>query len=216
MPTGPGAATTASASSRPEAAGEDRQPAEQPSIGLVEQLVAPVDRAAQRALAIGSIDCRNLQQVETSFEPVQQLGRRQQLQARRGKLERQRQTVQPRQMATTASMLAAVSSKSGRTAFARSTNSAATRTGPPWSLDGGAGLQQASGGTWYSCSPLTCSTARLVTSSCRRSATLEQDRQRSLRLAAPARSCPARAALRVRRQPADESLDRRLGRPPPP
>ena len=46
---------------QPEPAGENGQPAKKPAIGLIEQLVAPVDRAAQRALAIGSINCRYLQ-----------------------------------------------------------------------------------------------------------------------------------------------------------
>ena len=59
------------------AAGEDRQPVEQPPRAVVEQVVAPGDRAAQRLLALGQVARAGRQDVELVLEPGEdRVGRR--------------------------------------------------------------------------------------------------------------------------------------------
>ena len=58
------------------AAGEDGQPIEQPLPAVVEQVVAPGDRAAQRLLALGQVARAGRQDVELVIEPDQDRVRR--------------------------------------------------------------------------------------------------------------------------------------------
>ena len=59
-------------------------------------VVAPLDRAAERPLALGETGARRRpQKIEPRAETLEQRARREQIAARRGELERQRQTVEP-------------------------------------------------------------------------------------------------------------------------
>ena len=73
---------------------EHREAREQAPPRLVEQIVAPRDRAPQRLLPVGEIARARLQQAEAALQPRQDRRGRQQLDARRGQLDRQRQPVQ--------------------------------------------------------------------------------------------------------------------------
>ena len=77
------------------AAREDRQPVEQPPAAVVEQVVAPGDRAAERLLARGQVARAGGQDVELVVEPGQDRVGRQDLDPRGGQLDRQRHAVQP-------------------------------------------------------------------------------------------------------------------------
>ena len=75
---------------------EDGEPAEQSLLLGRQQAVTPVDRVAQRLLARGEIAGAAGKRQQASFEPREQRGRRQQLDARGGQLDRHRQAVEPR------------------------------------------------------------------------------------------------------------------------
>ncbi len=75
--------------------GEDGQPVEQPPAALVEKVVAPGDRAAERLLAFGQVARSGRQDVELVIEPDEDRVRAQQLDARGGKLDRERHPVEP-------------------------------------------------------------------------------------------------------------------------
>ena len=76
------------------AAGEDRQPIEQPPAAVVEQVVAPGDRAAQRLLAGRQVARAGGQDVELLLEPGEDRLGRQELDPRGGELDRERHAVQ--------------------------------------------------------------------------------------------------------------------------
>ena len=73
----------------PHTADERRQLSQQTSLGRVEQLVAPADRCAQRALALGKI-ASALRQRQALSKSRLELSRREYRNACRSKLERQR------------------------------------------------------------------------------------------------------------------------------
>ena len=75
-------------------ADEDRDPAEQPLLRFVEQVVAPGDRAPQRLLAFGQIARAAGQDLQPALESSQHRRGRQRLDARRRQLEGQRQPVE--------------------------------------------------------------------------------------------------------------------------
>lgn len=77
-------------------ADEDRETAEQPLLRRREQRVAPVDGSAQGLLARGQVARAAGQELQAVVETGRQRRRRQELDASRGKLDRQGQTVQPR------------------------------------------------------------------------------------------------------------------------
>ena len=83
---------------------------------LAEQVVAPVDRAAQRLLARGQVARAARQQREPLARAVEHRLRRQQPDARRGQLDRERQPVQSRQISRDRRRVVGVSAKSARTA----------------------------------------------------------------------------------------------------
>ena len=60
-----------------ETAAEHRQPVDEAPSPVVEQVVAPADRAAQRLLALGDVAGSDRQQLEVMLEPSQDLIRRQ-------------------------------------------------------------------------------------------------------------------------------------------
>ena len=62
-----------------EAAAEHRQAVDEPARPVVEQVVAPRDRATQRLLALGQVPRAGRQQVQVVLEPDQDLVRRQEL-----------------------------------------------------------------------------------------------------------------------------------------
>ena len=80
---------------RAEGAAEDAQPPEQPALRLAQQVVAPVERRAQRAVAVGQVGGAAGEQAEAVVEPAQHRLRRQQPHARRGELDGERQPVEP-------------------------------------------------------------------------------------------------------------------------
>ena len=75
--------------------GEDRQPIEQPLPAVVEQVVAPGDRAAKRLLAFGQVARTGRQDIELVIEPDQDRVGAEQLDAGRRELDRERHPVEP-------------------------------------------------------------------------------------------------------------------------
>ena len=91
-----------------------------------------------------------------------------------------------RQISTIEPALASLSSNSGRTARARCTNRATDSLDERPAMSPASAIAgMASGGTLYSCSPLTCRTERLVTTSLSRSA----PSSRALTVLAAGRTC---------------------------
>src|SRR5207248_1993358 len=78
-----------------EAAGEDREACEQALPVRIEEVVAPLDRGAERLLALGRFARSAGEQRQPLLEPRQQLIRRQDADAGGGKLDRERQSVEP-------------------------------------------------------------------------------------------------------------------------
>jgi hypothetical protein len=76
------------------AAGENRQTREQLLLVVRQELVAPLDRRAQRPLALRQVTRARGEELEAVPEPLEDLPRRQHLHTRRGELERQRQPVE--------------------------------------------------------------------------------------------------------------------------
>src|SRR5205085_11708715 len=76
------------------AADEDAEPRENGFAGVVEQVVAPLDRVPQRALAVPR-SAAGQEREALLPEPVEDLRRRQQLDACRRELERERDSLQP-------------------------------------------------------------------------------------------------------------------------
>ena len=76
------------------AAGEGGEPGEGLLLGRCEQLVAPVDRRAQRALALGQVSGAAGQQRQALRQALEDLAGRERLDARGGELERERQIVE--------------------------------------------------------------------------------------------------------------------------
>ncbi len=77
------------------AAGEDREAGEQPLLVPVEEVVAPLDRRAQRLLA-GVCVATALQEIEAVREAIEDLRRRERLRAGSRELDGERQAVEPR------------------------------------------------------------------------------------------------------------------------
>ena len=78
-----------------EASGEDAQACEHRLLLRVEQVEAPVERRAQRLLALGPVARAAAEELEPLPEAREQRLRRQQLDAGRGELDRERQPVEP-------------------------------------------------------------------------------------------------------------------------
>jgi len=77
-----------------EAAREDPELSEEPLARIVEKLVAPGERLAQRALARRRVACARRQQRQSAVEPMQQLVGTEQTRARGGELDRERQAIE--------------------------------------------------------------------------------------------------------------------------
>ena len=77
------------------AAGEDAEPPERLLLPCREQLVAPGDRAAESALALGHVASAHRQQRQRAVEPLEDLRRREHLHTRGRQLEREREVVEP-------------------------------------------------------------------------------------------------------------------------
>ena len=77
------------------AATEDRQQLEEPLLGGAQELVAPLDRRAQRLLPLGQIAGAAAEVLEAAAESIPERLRREEVQARGGELDRQRQPVEP-------------------------------------------------------------------------------------------------------------------------
>ena len=142
----------------------------------VEQVVAPLDRRAQRLLPRVDAAAR-LQQVEPAREAVEELRGREHAHARGGELERERQLLEPR-----AELGDAVGGGERRIGArsARERKSSTPSSGR-------------SAVTGYACSPGRRSTSRLVTSSVQVRARGEQRRDVVGARRSGARSCRARA-----------------------
>ena len=78
-----------------KAAGEHRQPPEELLLVRLEQLVAPLDRRAQRALARRGVARGAGEERQAPVEPGEQLLRIEQREARRRELDRERKPVEP-------------------------------------------------------------------------------------------------------------------------
>ena len=68
---------------------------ERPALGIGEETEAPVDRRAERALALGSVAHAAGQRCKCPIKPRRELGRSEQSHSRSGQLECERQPVQP-------------------------------------------------------------------------------------------------------------------------
>src|SRR5207253_60618 len=77
------------------AAGEDTESDERDALLRAEQVVAPVDGRREGLLPCGRVSRAGREQVGLALEPLQDLSRREQLRAGRGKLDRERQPVEP-------------------------------------------------------------------------------------------------------------------------
>ncbi len=75
--------------------GKDREDLEQALLPGIEELVAPFDRRPQRLLPLGQVAGRAPEQLEPASEPITQRFRREQPQAGRSELDRERQAVEP-------------------------------------------------------------------------------------------------------------------------
>ena len=208
----------ASADGEVEAAGEHRQAVEQPPGVLVEEVVAPGDRAAQRLLARRQVARAGGQQVELVLQPAEDRLGRQELDPRGGQLDGQRHAVEPgadgrhrgrvlvgdgearpdRHRALDEQAHGGVLLDRGRV-----DDRATRRAGQPleplrWLGSGGAGRP----GTGYSCSPETCRAARLVTTTLiagavrSRSATIGAGRDDLLEVVEHEQDASCRAASR--------------------
>ncbi len=87
---------TASAAVEIDAAPEHREPVEQTAVALVEDVVAPRDRAAERLLALREVPRAAAQGSQLVRQAGEDRIRRQQLDARRRELDRERHAAQPR------------------------------------------------------------------------------------------------------------------------
>ena len=164
------------------AAGEhDRAARNSRCSSAVEQLVAPVDRRAQRALALRQVAGAAGEERQPLLEPFEQLRRRERLHPRGGELERERQVVE------------AAADRSRRPRRPRS------RARPPAPGRGRSRPppRATNGGTGYSCSPVRRSGSRLVTSSVEIRAGREQLGEAAGAPRRPARSCRGAAAARL-------------------
>ena len=167
-------------------AGEDGERAEHAARRVVEQVVAPVDRRAQRALPLGQVARAARQQREALVEPLQQLRSARAADAGGGQLDGQRQPVQAPADPATAAAFASVSSKPGRTARARSTKSRTASRSASAAARRPSGT--ASGGTWYSRSRASRAGRGWWRGSSGRGGAAGRRAADALR--APARSCP--------------------------
>ena len=131
-----------------EAAGEDGEAREELAARGVEEVVAPLDRRAQRALALGRVARAARQQRERRVEALEQRARARGASSARP---RARSPAGGRRGGGRSPSTVASGASSRPTARARSTKSAAASLG-------------GSGSSRYSCSPETRSGARLVTS----------------------------------------------------
>src|SRR4051812_45251629 len=77
----------------PAAAGEDGEPREEPLLALVEQLVAPLDRRAERLLTSVGV-AGATEEVEAPLEPAEDLRRGEDVGARRRELDGEREIVE--------------------------------------------------------------------------------------------------------------------------
>ena len=75
-------------------AGEDRQPRQQPPLGIPEQVIGPVDRGAQRLVALDRPAAPAREQIQTPIERPGQLRHVHARNSRRSKLDRQRHPVE--------------------------------------------------------------------------------------------------------------------------
>ena len=167
MPRSPSASQTASAASSVQPPDEDRQAAEQAPLVLVQQVVAPGDGVAQRLLAGREIARAAGQQRQPALQPAQHRLGRQQPDAGRRQLDRQRQAVQPGadlghgrgvlvgQREVGPDRACSLRRRARRPAYCES----GLRRRLARRASG-----SASGGTAYSCSPRSWSGSRLVTS----------------------------------------------------
>ena len=88
------ASQTASAAWSVQPPANADKPGEQSLLILVEQPVAPVDRRLQRALALRRVARAAGQHRQAALEPVEDLGRREDLGSGGGQLDRERQPVE--------------------------------------------------------------------------------------------------------------------------
>ena len=120
-----------------------------------EQVVAPVDRRAQRLLAGRQVARPGAEEVEALLEPGEQRLGREQLRASGRELDRERQAVEAdADLGDAPARSRLVTAKSAFTARARSMNSATASYCESDVISGRrAGSGRSSGGTGYSCSP---------------------------------------------------------------
>ena len=107
-----------------EAAGKDREGLEEPLLVGRQEVVAPGDRVAQRALPVGEIAGAAREDIEPAIEPEQEGGgERTRVRAAANSIARGKPSSR-RQISSTVVRLAPVMTKSGRIAFARWAKSA--------------------------------------------------------------------------------------------
>ncbi len=148
----------------------------------IEQVVAPLDRGAQRALPLGQVAGAAGEQVEALAEPRQDRLRRQELHARSRELERERQPVEP-----------ARRSLRPRRGCRRRARSSASPSCARWTKSSTADAGS-SGGTGNTRSSRRLSGAWLVASTVSARCGERAARATNAPRGAPARSCRARRA----------------------
>ncbi len=155
------------------AAREDGEPGEERALVLAQQAVAPLERRAQRPLPAREVLRAADEKVERPVETPAHRLRRQELRARRGQLDRERQPVEPRaHLGDRGGVLVVELEAPGRRRAARAakrrTASFAASSSKLSSAPGLRALRAA--GPAYSCSPASRSGVRLVASTSSRGA----------------------------------------------
>ena len=134
-----------------KAAGEHREAAEHRFLRRIEQAVAPLQRGAQRLLALGRAGAAARQQLQRLVEPLQHAGRTEQRHPRRGQLERERNALEP--AADLARCL-------GSVIVELETPHRPPRRGRQTTASAGASLASASAPQRRPCKRITCSSRR--------------------------------------------------------
>jgi hypothetical protein len=105
-----------------EAADEDPQPPKEHLVPLLQQVMAPGDRIAQTSQPFGYIAGTVGQHGQTVLKPDRQCCGRKDAYPGGSQLDRQRQSIQPAQIASTTGVVSSVRANAGSAARARTTN----------------------------------------------------------------------------------------------
>ena len=175
-----------------EAAGENGEPRQQVALVRLRELVAPVERRAQRPLAFGQVAGASREEVERLLEAAGDRPDREELDPCCGELDRERQPVEATADLGDIGRRLSSTENAGSTAAARAPKSRTASSG-------------SSGGTGYSCSPERRSGARLVARIRRRGASRSRRETSVTSGSSCSRLSRTRSMLRPRRSAANSS-----------